>query len=123
MPKMPPLRPRNQGGRMYEILAMIFTAVPPGAAAANGPLPLAEGMELETRFDGDLNGDGIGDVAFVERSNDDKRNLVVLLGYRSETDFGFDPAGKMELDSFPLGPASFALKEGVLAVDDLTGGT
>ena len=80
-------------------------------------------MEIETRFDGDLNGDGLADVVFVERSNDDKRDLVALVGYRSETDIGFDKAGVMPLDAFPLGPASFSFRKGVLAVDDLTGGT
>lgn len=84
---------------------------------------VGDGMEVETRFDGDLNGDGLADVVFVERSNDDKRDMVALFGYRSETDVGFDKVGTMTLDPFPLGPASFSFKKGVLAVDDLTGGT
>lgn len=112
-----------KGAAMNATLARILMAAAPDAASASDPLPLGDGMELETRFDGDFNDDGIADVAFVERSNDDERDMIVLLGYRSETDIGFDPAGKMELDAFPLGPASFSLKKGVLVVDDLVGGT
>lgn len=94
---------------------------PPGATGIESFV--GDGMEVETRFDGDLNGDGLADVVFVERSNDDKRDMVALVGYRSETDIGFDKAGAMPLDAFPLGPASFSFKKGVLIVDDLTGGT
>lgn len=107
---------------MLVALSMALAGENPSGAAGIESF-VGDGMEVETRFDGDLNGDGLADVVFVERSNDDKRDLVALVGYRSETDFGFDKAGVMPLDAFPLGPASFSFKTGVLSVDDLTGGT
>ena len=110
-----------------------FALVFAGAASAQEPKlePMTEGMLLnylpddsrvETRLDGDFNGDGLGDTAFFG-GNDDKRVLGVMLGYKDEFDFGHSPAGEAELEIGPLGPASLVLKKGVLIVEDLTGGT
>ena len=107
---------------MMILAAIIAAQGSPDSGAGIGTF-IGDGMEVETRFNGDLNGDGLADVVFVERGKDDKRDMVALVGYRSETDIGFDKAGEMPLDAFPLGPASFSFKKGVLAVDDLTGGT
>ena len=107
---------------MNAILAMILTAAAPQADNADLEPFLGDGMTVENRFDADFTGDGIADVAFVQR-DDDKRELVTLVGYRSEVDLGFDRAGTMELDAYPLGPASIELKKGVLMLDDLVGGT
>lgn len=83
---------------------------------------LNRGESLETRVDGDLNGDGQIDIAFVGRS-DESRTLYVLLAYRSEFDLGHEPLPSGALDPFPLGAAELAISRGVLVVKDLTGGT
>lgn len=83
---------------------------------------LPDDSHVETRLDGDFNGDGIGDTAFVG-GNDNKRLLRVMLGYRDEFDLGHTPAGEAELEVAPLGAPSLSLKKGVLIVGDLTGGT
>lgn len=80
------------------------------------------GDELEVRFDGDINGDGDADLAWIERG-DDTRKLVVLIGYRSEVEIGHQPPSQASLDPFPLGPAALSVKGNVLIVEDLTGGT
>lgn len=84
---------------------------------------LPEGARLETRRNGDINGDGIPDVAFVG-GNDDARWLVVKIGYKDALDWGFEPASiNTHLDPYPLGAASLSVKKDVLLVGDLTGGT
>jgi hypothetical protein len=85
-------------------------------------LELPPGMELETRLDADLNGDGLDDIAFVAR-NDEARVLGVLFGFVETMDMGHSPAGKARLAVDPLGPASLSAPKGVLVVEDLTGGT
>lgn len=83
---------------------------------------LPPGQTLETRADGDLNGDGQADVAFVGRSEED-RALYVAFAYRDQFDFGHEIRAKGPLDSYPLGPATLSVARGVLTVEDLTGGT
>lgn len=105
---------------------------PPGPAETpEFPLPsdrellpdLPDGAHLETRRDGDINGDGIPDVAFVGGS-ETERWLVVKIGYKDELDWGFEPVSvNKQLDSYPLGAASLSVKKNVLVVEDLTGGT
>lgn len=80
------------------------------------------GAELETRIDGDLNGDGEIDTVFIERG-EDNRTLTVMLAYREETDMGHEAKGVLELDAYPLGAATLTIKKGVLVIEDLTGGT
>lgn len=80
------------------------------------------GDEIETRVDGDLNGDGDPDTAYVVASPD-ARTLHVLLSYRTEVDLGHDPAGSVKLAADRLGPADLSISKGVLVVKDLTGGT
>lgn len=80
------------------------------------------GEEIETRVDGDLNGDGDGDTVYVV-SSPDARTLHVLLSYRGEFDIGHDPAGEFKLEPDPLGPAGLTINKGVLTIRDLTGGT
>ena len=82
----------------------------------------ADGATVEVRVDGDFNGDGETDTAFIENGNDSRR-LHVLLAYRTETDLGHDPAGSHDLESSALGPAQLSVAKGVLVVKDLTGGT
>lgn len=93
------------------------------AALATPPAPgrdiragLKAGETIEGRADGDLNGDGLADTAYVVRG-DDRRTLHVRLGGRG------DAAGSAALDPFPQGPAEMTIDNGVLVVKDLTGGT
>ena len=80
------------------------------------------GEEVETRVDGDLNGDGDPDTAFVIASPD-ARELYVVLSYRGEVDIGHQPGGQLKLPPDPLGPAGLTIKKGVLVIEDLSGGT
>lgn len=80
------------------------------------------GEEIEARADGDLNGDGDDDAAFVI-SSPDERHLYVVLSYRTETDIGHEPGGDFQLEPYALGPANLSIGNGVLTVRDLTGGT
>ncbi len=80
------------------------------------------GQEIETRVDGDLNGDGDTDTVYVVASPD-ARTLRVMLSYRSEVDIGHEPAGELKLEPYPLGAAELAIANGVLTIRDLTGGT
>ncbi len=83
---------------------------------------LAPGQELESRTDGDLNGDGELDTVLVGRS-EEKRQLEVFLTVKGEFDVDFRKVGSLELDSYPLGPAEVVIAKGVLRITDLVGGT
>ncbi len=118
---------------MRYLTAMALVALASPAAAQRVPVPVASDDELkglseatsaiEVRVDGDLNGDGETDTVFVERG-EDVRKLHVLIAYRSETDLGHDPLDdELQLDIAPLGSAELTIKNGVLLVHDLTGGT
>lgn len=80
------------------------------------------GEEIETRADGDLNGDGDMDTVFVVASPDE-RHLYVVLSYRGEVDIGHEPGGNFKLAPDRLGPAGLTINKGVLTIRDLTGGT
>jgi hypothetical protein len=83
---------------------------------------LAKGETFEARVDGDLNGDGDADVAFVGRA-EESRHLYVMMAYRTPVDFGHEPAGRGPLEPDALGNADLKIARGVLTVTDLTGGT
>lgn len=83
---------------------------------------LQAGEEVENRVDGDLNGDGDIDTAWIARS-EDKRALHVQFAARGEFDMYHEPVGSADLDPYPLGPAEMTIAKGVLVVKDLTGGT
>ena len=89
-------------------------------AMLNDGLELGE--EIETRADGDLNGDGDTDTVYVV-SSPDARTLHVLISYRSEVDLGHSPAGELKLEPDRLGAADLTIAKGVLTIRDLTGGT
>ncbi len=96
-------------------------AMPPiSDAALNDWLELGE--EIETRLDGDLNGDGDNDTVYVVASPD-ARTLRVMLSYRSEVDIGHEPAGELKLEPYPLGAAGLTIEKGVLTIRDLSSGT
>lgn len=111
-------------------LALVLFAAP--LAAQEGPQPrLTEGEEIETEARADFNSDGLEDLAYVARDGptyvaiggDERRELRVVISYRSETDFGHNPAQVLALDPYPLAPANLTLKGNVLLLRDLTGGT
>lgn len=108
---------------MLTMLAVVLLAqtVPPMGDQQVRDL-LEKGQELESRTDGDLNGDGSIDTVVIGRS-EEKRTLTMMLAVKGEVDLGHDPAGRLDLDTFPLGPASVKIARGVLTVEDLTGGT
>lgn len=83
---------------------------------------LKDGEEVEGRVDGDMNGDGDIDTAWIVRG-EDSRSLYVRFAARGEYDLSYEPAGRTMLDAYPLGPAEMRISRGVLVVKDLTGGT
>lgn len=118
--------------RTLILAAMAMAAVGATSASARTPLPvmsenevraeLGPGQVLEARVDGDLNGDGDIDTAFIVAS-DDRRDVHVFLAARSEVDFYRERAGSFTLPSDPLGAASLTIRNGILVIEDLTGGT
>ena len=116
---------------MMRSLAMIAALLLSGAAHAEPQPPISDavildgvqlGEEVEGRVDGDLNGDGDPDTAFIIASPD-SRDLYVVLSYRGEVDIGHQPGGQLKLPADALGPAELTIAKGVLKVEDLSGGT
>ena len=89
--------------------------------AAAQDIQLPPGTELETRTDGDLNGDGVDDIAFLA-GNEDSRSLTVLLSAKGEVDVDFT-AETLELEPTMFGPGTLTIAGNVLTFEDLTGGT
>lgn len=83
---------------------------------------MKDGEEIESRVDGDINGDGDIDTAYIIRS-DETRWLYVQFAARGEFDMYHELAGSFELDVYPQGNAEMTISKGVLIVKDLTGGT
>jgi hypothetical protein len=83
-------------------------------AAAIEPT-VAAGETLETRLDGDLNGDGKADLAYIAAAEDWRELRVVIAGR--------DGVEALDLGTDPLGPGTLSLANGVLKFEDLTGGT
>lgn len=118
--------------RSFGLVAGLLLSATAHAAQGRPPLPpvtdqflldqLELGEEIETRADGDLNGDGDLDTVFVVASPDE-RHLYVVLSYRGEVDTGHEPGGDFKLEPDPLGPAELSINKGVLTIKDLTGGT
>jgi len=113
------------------IAALLIGSTTHGAFAREPMQPISDailndwlelGEEIETRADGDLNGDGDPDTVYVVASPD-TRTLHVLLSYRSEVDLGHEPAGSFKLEPDRLGAAELTISKGVLTIRDLTGGT
>jgi len=100
--------------------ALLWLALAWTPAAAQD-IDLAPGTELEARVDGDLNGDGVDDIAYVA-GDEDSRALTVLLSVRHEVDFEFAPEVLL-LEPTMLGPGSLSIDGNVLRFEDLTGGT
>lgn len=121
-------------GRFLLLAVMVLAAAP--ASAQHIPVPIVSadeaqgqipnGASIESRVDGDLNGDGEIDTAFVWRSAEgveEARGLKVLVAYRAEFDLGHDPVGEATLDPSTQGLGTLSIRKGVLILEDLTGGT
>jgi hypothetical protein len=80
------------------------------------------GDEIEARADGDLNGDGDVDTAYLVGSPD-RRELQLLLATRIPGKPPYRPAGTMKLEMPALGAGALSIANGVLKLEDLTGGT
>lgn len=110
--------------------ALLLAGAQAAARLPDVPMPknielgalVASGEVLEGRVDGDLNGDGLTDTAFIG-SGDERRTLYVMIAYRTQTDMGHDPVGSGPLATDPLGGAELSITRGVLTVKDLVGGT
>ena len=101
----------------------ILASVPVGAQVTQlAPgLELSAGVVVESRVDGDLNGDGIEDIAYVAHDAD-SRALTVLLSIKHEFDFEYRPE-VLPLELTEFAPATLALDGKVLRLEDMTGGT
>ena len=117
--------------------SLIFLAImlTPGVAnaASTPPAPsamsdaevrrqLAPSEGVEARVDGDLNGDGAIDTALVVAKDDD-RTLRVFFAAHGGAHARPILAGRSNLPPAPLGPAEMSVRNGILVVKDLTGGT
>lgn len=120
---------------MERSLVLLAVTLAPGAAyaASTPPTPsaisdaemrrlLAPGEEVETRVDGDLNGDGAIDTALVVAKDDD-RTLRVFFAAHGGAHAKPVLAGQANLPVAPLGAADMSVRNGVLVIKDLTGGT
>lgn len=114
--------------RILAALALIVMTSPAIAQTAS-PITddaftsfLGKGEEMESRTDGDLNGDGHADTVVIGRS-EETRAARVLLQDRGEVDIGLTPVGTLKLDTYPLGAAEVSITKGVLKITDLVGGT
>lgn len=103
------------------LIALLAAAVPANATEILPGVELPGGAEIETRVNGDLNGDGIEDAAYVAH-NDDSRALTVVLSAKDE--FSIDYRTEvLALEPTSLGSGTLTLEGSVLKFEDMTGGT
>ena len=82
---------------------------------------LPAGAEVETKVNGDLNGDGVEDAAYVAH-NDESRALTVVLSVKDE--FSVDYRTEvLDLELSDFAPGKLTLDGNVLKFEDMTGGT
>jgi hypothetical protein len=93
------------------------------AAARSSPQPMFETFKvLEVEVRADFNRDGHADVAYIVR-DEDRRELRVATSVVTDGAIGEAPLQVLALDSDPLGPAQLTVKDNVLLLQELTGGT
>lgn len=108
--------------RIVPLFALLAaTAVHAQATEIAPGVELPGGVEVETRVAGDLNADGIEDIAYVAH-NEDSRALTVLLSVKHEFDFEYRPE-VLVLDLTEFTPGTLSLDGNVLKFEDMTGGT
>lgn len=99
------------------------------ALAGRAPAPAAEvlnllpdGARIETRVDGDLNGDGDADTAVLWRSDahGKERGLSVIVADEYEAKLGWSSIGGVKLDPSPVRRGSLSISKGVLVFKDST---
>jgi hypothetical protein len=104
---------------MRELLllpTLLVAAVPASAQ----DLALPEGDVLEVRADGDLNGDGVNDIAYLAH-NEESRALTVMLSVKGEFDVDFRPE-VLILDPSAT-PSALAIEGKVLKLEEMSSGT
>lgn len=110
----------------FPAAAMLAVGAQAGSVPRYGDAEIAAdlkpGEEVEARIDGDFNGDGETDTAWIT-AGPDRRTVHVVFAVRSEVDLGHVPAGSFALPPDRLGPAELSVTKDVLAIKDLTGGT
>ena len=104
-------------------LALSVSLLTAPLSAHDGPQPeLAEGETLEVQLNGDLNADGIPDVAYVAKT-EDIRELRVLTSHVDQVNIGENAPQILALDPYPLVEATLELEDDRLVLSELTGGT
>lgn len=103
------------------LVALLLAGFSAAPALAIEPVIAAHEI-IEARVDGDLNGDGEADLAYVV-GTEEWRELRVVLSYKSDVEFGEEPPEALDLEPTMLGPGSLAIDGNVLEFEDLTGGT
>ena len=96
------------------ILALALLTALAAPAAAIEPT-VAAGETVESRLNGDIDGDGTADLAYIV-SAAGWRELRVVIAGRSEVE-------ALDLSPDALGPGSLSMVGDVLKFEDLTGGT
>jgi hypothetical protein len=105
------------------LTALALVAAP--VAAQVGPQPtLSDGESIEFETNGDFNADGIFDVAYIIRRDDNEaRELRVVISDVGETHVGEYPAQVLRLDPDALSGAQLTIKGNVLSLKELSRGT
>jgi len=99
--------------RHVAIAAIMVTTLAAPAAAIEPTVTAGE--TVESRLNGDINGDGKADLAYVVSAGGWRELRVVIAGR--------DGVEALDLSTDPLGPGTLSLAGGVLKFEDLTGGT
>ena len=100
---------------------MLLLTLPVAAVPASAQeLALPEGDVLEVRADGDLNGDGVNDIAYLAH-NEESRALTVMLSVKGEFDVDFRPE-VLILDPTAT-PNALAIEGNVLKLEEMSSGT
>ena len=99
------------------LLPTLLLAAAPASAQE---LALPEGDVLEVRADGDLNGDGVDDIAYLAH-NEESRALTVMLSVKGEFDVDFRPE-VLILDPTAT-PSALAIEGNVLKLEEMSSGT
>jgi hypothetical protein len=102
----------------------LFAVLAATQAQATEILPgieLPAAAEVESRVNGDFNGDGIEDAAYVAH-NGDSRALTVVLSVKDEFSVDYRTEVLM-LEPTDFAPGTLSLDGNVLKFEDMTGGT